>query len=459
MKRFELSDLKQGAHIHFIGIGGISMSGLAVILLQKGYKVSGSDRQKTHITDKLEGLGAVVFEGHNAENIKGADLVVHTAAVHDDNPEMRAAKENGIRLIDRAECLGAIMKLYKNAVGISGTHGKTTTTAMLTHALIYAEKDPTISIGGELDIIDGNIRAGESDYFVTEACEYTNSFLKFYPYIAVITNIEEDHLDFFSGLCEIKDSFSKFAALTKNIGFVVANGDDEDVRDALRDNELQVIYYGKNGNTDYWYENLKINCGYPEFDVIYKGEKRCTIKLNIPGLHNVLNCLAVCAVCDLLGISPDVYKIGIESFCGIHRRFEKLGTLNGATVIADYAHHPTEIQATITAAKDFEYNKLWCVFQPHTYTRTKTLWDSFLQCFNGVDKLIMTHIYAAREQFDGVTKASVLAEEINKRGIPSIYIEEFDDICDYLKKEVAPNDIVFVMGAGDIIDVGYQIAE
>lgn len=459
MKRFELSDLKEGAHIHFIGIGGISMSGLAVILLERGYKVSGSDRQKTHITDKLEKLGAVVYEGHNADNIQGADLIVHTAAVHSDNPEMKAASEAGIHLIDRAECLGAIMKLYKKAVGISGTHGKTTTTAMLTHALLYAKKDPTVSIGGELDIINGNIRAGKSDYFITEACEYTNSFLKFFPYIAVITNIEEDHLDFFSGIDEIRDSFSKFAALTKNSGFVVANGDDDDVRLALKDKELRVIYYGQKGNTDYWCENVKINCGYPEFDVVCRGEKRCRINLNVPGMHNVLNTLAVCAVCDLLGVDPQIYSKGIETFHGIHRRFEKLGLLNDATVIADYAHHPTEIAATIKAASEFEYNNLWCVFQPHTYTRTKTLWNNFLQCFDGVDRLVMTHIYAAREQFDGVTKASVLAEEIEKKGIDTIYIEDFDEICSYLNKEVGPGDVVFIMGAGDIIEVGYKIVK
>lgn len=458
MKRFELSDIKMGAHIHFIGIGGISMSGLAVILLQRGYKVSGSDRQKTHITDKLEKLGATVYEGHNAENIMGADLVVHTAAVHMDNPEIQEAVNKNIRLIDRAECLGAIMKLYKNAVGIAGTHGKTTTTAMMTHALIYADKDPTVSIGGELDIIDGNIRAGKSDYFITEACEYTNSFLKFYPYIAVITNIEEDHLDFFSGIEEIRESFSAFAELTKNSGYVVANGDDENVRLALSNHDLRIIYYGKDKNADYYYENLKIRCGYPEFDVMYKGEKRCRVKINVPGIHNVMNTLAVCAVCDLLGIAPEIYARGIETFNGIHRRFEKLGTLNGASVIADYAHHPTEIAATLKAAREFDYNKMWCVFQPHTYTRTKTLWSSFLECFDSVDKLIMTHIYAAREQFDGITRASNLAEQIQKKGIDAVYIEDFDSICEHLRKEVQPNDIVFIMGAGDVIEIGNRVA-
>lgn len=459
MKRFELSDLHIGAHIHFIGIGGISMSGLAVILLQMGYKVSGSDRQKSHITDKIEKLGATVFEGHNSKNIQGADLVVHTAAVKQDNPEMLAATEKGIKLIDRAECLGAIMKNYKNAVGVSGTHGKTTTTAMLTHALLYAKKDPTISIGGELDIIDGNIRAGKSEYFVTEACEYTNSFLKFYPYISVITNIEEDHLDFFSGIEEIRESFSSFAMLTKNCGYVVANGDDVNITIALANKDLNVVYYGKDYNSDYYYDKLKFNKGYPEFDVIYQGEYKCHIKLNVPGMHNVLNALAVVAVCELLGIEAETAARGIETFGGIHRRFEKLGEVNKASVVADYAHHPTEIAATIKACKEFDYSKIWCVFQPHTYTRTKTLWNDFIKCFDGVDKLIITDIYAAREPYDGVTKASDLAEDISKNGIDTVYIEGFDDICTYLKNELKEGEIVFVMGAGDVINIGKKLVE
>lgn len=459
MKRFELQDLKDGAHIHFIGIGGISMSGLAVVLLQKGFKITGSDRQKSNITNKLEALGATVFEGHNEKNIEGADLVVHTAAVHMDNPEMRASVDNNIRLIDRAECLGAIMKLYKNAVGISGTHGKTTTTGMLTYALMHADTDPTISIGGELDIIDGNIRAGMSDFFVTEACEYTNSFLKFFPYIAVITNIEEDHLDFFSGIEEIRKSFCDFADLTKDSGYVVANGDDENIKIALANSDCNIVYYGKNNACDYYYENVITKNGYPEFDVMHKGSIKAHIKLNVPGVHNIMNSLAVIAVCDILEVDLSKAIDGIEKFKGTKRRFEKLGMLNGATVISDYAHHPTEIAATIKAAKSFDYNKMWCVFQPHTYTRTKTLWNSFLNCFDGVDKLVLTHIYAAREQFDGVTKASDLAEQINNRGLNTSYIEDFDDICDHLRKNVEPDDIVFIMGAGDIVNIGEKITD
>ena len=359
MNRFELTELKENAHIHFIGIGGISMSGLAMVLIKNGYKVTGSDRQKSHITDKLEENGAIIYEGHDAKNVIGSDLVVHTAAVHDDNPEIQKAKADNIRLIDRAECLGAIMKLYEKAVGVSGTHGKTTTTGMLTHALIYADTDPTISIGGELDIIDGNIRTGKSEYFVTEACEYTNSFLKFFPHIAIITNIEEDHLDFFTGIEHIRESFAAFAELTNDGGYVVANGDDENVRIALEGKDCNVIYYGNSATNEYRYGNLLLKNGYPEFDVLHNGENIAHINLNVPGMHNVMNTLAVVATCRLLGLETEKIVKGIETFKGTHRRFEKLGTLNGATIIADYAHHPTEIIATLKAAKNFDYNRMW----------------------------------------------------------------------------------------------------
>lgn len=459
MKRFEISDLNKGAHIHFIGIGGISMSGLATILLQNGYKISGSDRQKSHITKKLEDNGAVIFLGHDSKNIKGADLVVHTAAIHEDNPEYQQAIKDNILLIDRAECLGAIMKLYKNAIGVSGTHGKTTTTAMLTHALMYAQTDPTISIGGELDIIGGNIRAGKSDFFVTEACEYTDSFLKFFPKIAVITNIEEDHLDYFSGIEHIRNSFSSFASLVGSDGFVVANGDDENVRLSLENKNLNIIYYGSSKSCDYYYDNLKMNNGYPEFDVVYNGEIKTHISLNVPGIHNAMNALATIIVCDILNIPYEICAKGIETFKGTHRRFEKLGVVYGATIIADYAHHPTEIIATIKSAQNFNYNKLWCVFQPHTYTRTRTLWNDFLTCFDGVDNLILTHIYAAREPFDGVTTSKALSEEIKKTIPDTIYIEEFEDVCNYLKKNIKENDMVFIMGAGDVIDIGYELTK
>lgn len=457
MSRFMMSDIEEGSSVHFIGIGGISMSGLAQIVLKQGYKVTGSDWNESTITKKLEDMGADIVYGHNSVNERGilnASVVVHTAAAKPDNPEMIFAKANDKRIIDRAEFLGAIMKGYKHAVGVSGTHGKTTTTSMLAHALVGAELDPTISIGGELELIGGNIRTGSSDYFVTEACEYTNSFLKFYPTIALITNIEEDHLDFFSGIDEIIESFRRFAYLTKDIGYVVAMGADKNIQTALKNaDDLNIITYGLENQFDYYAENIVYHAGFPSFDVMKNSNKLCHIKLNVPGEHNILNTLATIAVCELSGVNAEVAARGIESFKGTHRRFEKKGFLNGAIVIDDYAHHPTEIKATLEAAKKFPHNKLWCVFQPHTYSRTRTLWTEFTEAFDNTDELILTHIYAAREQYDGETSAEKLAADIKKRGINARYIDDFSDIAAFLKDNVKEGDIVFTMGAGDVVNI------
>lgn len=462
MERFKMEDIDAGAHIHFIGIGGISMSGLAQIALNDGYKVTGSDWNKSDITEKLEKLGANIVYGRgavNREGIEKASLVVYTAAAKADNPEMIAAKERGVRIIDRAEFLGAVMKNYSHAVGVSGTHGKTTTTSMLAHAMINAELDPTISVGGELDLIGGNIRTGKSDYFVTEACEYSNSFLKFYPTIALITNIEEDHLDFFSGIDEIIASFRRFALLTEGAGKVVALGSDENIKKALDKTGLDITTYGMEDIYDYYPQNIKYHAGFPRFDIYRNGNKRCSIQLNVPGEHNILNALATIAVCDLLGVDASAAAKGIENFKGTHRRFEKKGFVNNAVIIDDYAHHPTEIKATLKAAKAFEHNRIICIFQPHTYSRTRTLWNEFKEAFDDADELILTHIYAAREVFDGVTKPEDLAEEIKERGVNAKFIDDFDDIVKYIKKTAADGDIVFTMGAGDVTVIGPKLSE
>ncbi|MDD6736228.1 MAG: UDP-N-acetylmuramate--L-alanine ligase [Clostridiales bacterium] len=456
---FDIKQLDKGAHIHFIGIGGISMSGLAQIMLSKGYVVTGSDKSRSHITDKLEKLGAVIYEGHAAENVGGADLVVHTAAVHDDNPEMQAAKAASIQLITRAEFLGSIMKLYHHAAGIAGTQGQTTTTSMLAHALIRSGLDPTISVGGELDIIGGNIKTGKSDFFITEACEYTNSFLEFFPTIAVITNIDADHLDFFSGIDEIIASFRKYALLTKGKGCVIASGQDANVKKALEETALDIKYYGIGANYEYHAENLKYNAGFPSFEIWHSDKLLCALSLKVPGEHNVLNALAAIAVCDVWGADIARAKAGIEEFSGAHRRFEKKGEYNGAVIMDDYAHHPTEIRATLKAAAAADHNRLWCVFQPHTYSRTRTLWKEFCESFDNVDELIITHIYAAREQPDGVTRAEDLAADIAKRGIKTRFIENYGEIENILKSELEPGDIAFTMGAGDVVAIADSLCK
>lgn len=459
MNTFDISSLEPSSHIHFIGIGGISMSGLAQIMLKKGFYVSGSDRTKSNITDKLESLGARIFYNHDEANVSGADFIVYTAAVHKDNPEFIAASKSGALLLTRAEFLGAIMRLYKNALGVSGTHGKTTTTGMLACALIAAHFDPTVSIGGELGIIGGNIKTGSSDYFITEACEYTNSFLEFFPTVAVITNIDEDHLDFFSGIEEIIQSFRKFALLTKNKGFVVACGSDKNVIKALDGTALDIKFYGIGDNFEYSARNIEYENGYPVFEVWHNDELLLNLHLRIPGNHNILNALAVVAVCDNWGADMSLVKSGIESFSGAARRFEKKGVYSGAIVIDDYAHHPTEIQATLSAAKPFVKNRLWCVFQPHTYSRTKKLWNEFCESFDLVDELIITHIYAAREKFDGITRPELLADEIKKRGVNVRFIDDFSDIEAVLKSELKDGDTVITMGAGDVVNIADKLVE
>lgn len=459
MERLILSELPAGAHIHFIGIGGISMSGLAQIMLGRGFCVTGSDRTKTHITDKLESLGAAIYEGHRAENIAGADLIVYTAAVHGDNPEIQQATKEHIRLVDRAECLGAVMREFHHAVGVAGTHGKTTTTSMLSHALLGCGLDPTISLGGELDLIGGNIHTGADDLFITEACEYTNSFLKFFPTIALITNIEEDHLDFFKDIDDIIASFRSFAMLTKDKGYVVALGSDENIKKALDGAGLNVYTYGIGTGFHYCAENISYQAGFPSFDIQKDGAVLCHMTLNVPGEHNILNAVATIAVCDLLGADAKAAARGIETFRGTHRRFERKGTVNGATVIDDYAHHPTEIRATLSAVSKLAYHKLWCVFQPHTYSRTRTLWDKFVHAFAYVDELILADIYAAREMPDGVTTSEKLAEEIAATGRRVRYVPTFAQIEEILKNEVTENDIVLTMGAGDVVSIGEAIVE
>ncbi len=457
MHRFDF-EVDKCTHIHFIGIGGISMSGLAQLMLTRGFKVTGSDRGESHITKKLEDMGAVIYYTHSETNITGADLVVHTAAVHMDNPEMKAASECGVRLIDRAEFLGAVMKQYPRAIGVSGTHGKTTTTGMLTYGLIEAGADPTVSIGGELDIIGGNFKVGTDDCFVTEACEYTNSFLKFFPTVSLITNIEEDHLDFFSGIDEIRESFKRFAKLSLSLGgIVVANGDDEEVKRALAD-VSDIITYGMSDKNTYYAGDIVYSAGYPEFSVYHNGDVVCTVSLNVPGEYNMYNALAVIAVCDSIGFDAKLAAAGVGKFCGTKRRFEKKGMLGAAVVIDDYAHHPTEIRATLSAAKKMPHSRILTIFQPHTYSRTRTLWNDFVTAFDDTDKLIITDIYAAREAFDGVTTAEDLAAAISEHGVDVVYIKDFSDIADFVKSYVSDDDIVFTMGAGTVTELsGYLI--
>jgi len=435
-------------YVHFIGIGGISMSALAHIMLVQGNKVSGSDRSESPIVNILKKDGAEIFIGQSAENIKNPDLVVYTAAIADDNPELCEARNKGIKTMERAEFLGEMMLSYNFPISISGTHGKTTTTSMLSNVLLEADEEPTILVGGEFDKIGGNYYIGNKKYLIFEGCEYVDSFLHFNPFGALILNIEEDHLDYFSGIEQIKSSFNKFMRLLPKEGFVVANCDEKNVMDSLDGVQCEIIKYGKNG--DFSAENIKYDInGHGMFDVYKKGEKMAQIHLSIGGKHNVSNALAVFAAAERMGIRVDTIVKGIEGYCGTKRRFEYKGEINGAKVFDDYAHHPTEISATFDTASKMEHNKLWVVFQPHTYSRTNALKNDFVKALSNFDNVIVTDIYAAREKNTIGICASCISDEIEN----ARYIPDFAEISEHLKNNVQKGDIIITMGAGTVTDI------
>ena len=446
--------------IHFIGIGGISMSGLAAVLLNSGYKVSGSDFKNSPIVEKLKASGAEIYIGHKKENIKDVNLVVYTAAIPSDNPELIEAEEKNISLMDRAEFLGQIMKGHKYNVAISGTHGKTTCTSMLSHITLADDLDPTILVGGELDVIGGNFRIGSSDYFLTEACEYKRSFLKFFPYVGIILNIDADHLDYYKDIEEIADTFLEFSNLIPKDGFLVGYGDDFRVKEILSKVNCNTLSYGFEETTDVTAKNIVFNKnGCATFDVYKDNINLFTLTLTMPGKHNILNALASICVSIIFNISNDNIIEGLSKCTGAHKRFEYKGELNGVTVIDDYAHHPTEIKATLSTAKQIHHNKTYCVFQPHTYTRTKALFDEFTECFNDADELILMDIYAAREKSTGLVSSDELGDAIRRKGILCTNVHSHDEALNYVKSKLTYGDLLLTVGAGDVVIVGEKYLE
>lgn len=440
--------------VHFIGIGGVSMSGLAEILLERGYTVSGSDMKKSPATDKLITAGAEIYIGHSSNNIKNADIVVYTAAIPDDNPELLKAKELKLTLLSRAELLGYIMLGHKFNVAISGTHGKTTTTSMLSHITLSGNLDPTILVGGDLDIINGNVRTGKSEYFITEACEYKASFLQFYPYVGIILNIDADHLDYYKDIDDIKHAFVKFIKLIPKNGYLIANAEDDNTMEAAKSADCNVVTYGINTGNFTAQKIVFDEHGCASFDAYHKEGFLFKIKLNVPGTHNILNALAAIAASISLNIEKNAIVNGLESFGGTHRRFELKGTKNGITVIDDYAHHPTEIKATLAAAKNYPHKKIYCVFQPHTYSRTLSLFDEFSNAFLGVDEVILADIYAAREKDTGVVSSEKLAAAIKVKGVNCRNLHSFKEIANYLNETLESGDLLLTVGAGDVFEVG-----
>lgn len=452
-------DFKKPEAIHFIGIGGISMSGLAEILLDEGFRITGSDAQKSDLTEQLEAKGAVVAYGQCAENITDdIDVVVYTAAVHADNPEYAQAVTKGIPMLSRADLLGQMMKNYQQAVAIAGTHGKTTTTSMVTEILLAGNADPTISVGGILPSIGGNIRVGNSGVFVTEACEYTNSFLSFFPTIEVILNIEADHLDFFKDLDDIRHSFRLFEEKLSAEGTLIISHDIENYEELVKGLECQIITIGLTQGSDYQAVDIEYDTlARPTFTLKVKGEVAGQITLGVPGEHNVQNALAAIAVAASLGIEFAAVVKGLKGFTGTNRRFEKKGEIGGITVIDDYAHHPKEISVTLDAAKNYPHKKLWCVFQPHTYTRTKAFLDEFADALSKADEVILASIYAARETDTLGVSSQDIASRIEKNGTKAHYFPTFDEIETFILENCSPGDLLITMGAGDIVKVGERL--
>lgn len=456
-----IENIKKYKHIHMLGIGGVSMSGIAEILHNWGFKVTGSDATSSEITNKLIKNGILVTIGHDFENLKKADAVVYTAAIHPDDPEMVLAREIGITIIERCDFLGELTKAFSDTIGVSGTHGKTTTTSMVSICFLKANKDPNIQVGGILKQIDGNYRIGNSDYFIIEACEYVESFLKFRPKAEIILNIDNDHLDYFKTFDNIKNAFIKYVKLLPKDGFLVLNADDENCLDLANHTASAYVTYGiENKDANFTADNISFDHnGFAEFDVYKNKEFFEHIKLSVAGLHNVLNALSCISLCDHYGISGRDMKEALLEFTGAHRRLEYKGSYNDITVFDDYAHHPTEIKATCNALNNKKFNESWVIFQPHTYSRTKNLLDDFASALSQFDHIVIADIYAARETNTYGVSSKDIVDRINStRGAHNCeYISDFKDIVSYIKENAKPHDIILTLGAGNVTDLGPMI--
>ncbi len=448
--------LRPGRRVHLVGIGGVSMAPLGEVLHGAGVAVTGSDMRESEMVQHLRDVGIPVRIGHLSGNVEGTECVIRTAAVHDDNPEIAAARAAGIPVFERAQAWGAIMRDYQNAVCISGTHGKTTTTSMCTHIFLAAGLDPTVMIGGTLPLLHSGYRVGQGDTIVLESCEYCNSFLSFYPTVAVILNVEEDHLDFFKDLEEIEGSFRRFAELVPaDTGVVVANADDPGAMEALVDmDDRELITFGLDGG-DVHSANLVWENGLPEFDIMWNGLRYAHVRLNVPGIHNVKNALAAASAAIALGVTGSSVEEGLAGFHGVGRRFEFKGKYRGADVYDDYAHHPSELDALLTTAESLGYERIICAFQPHTYSRTKALFADFVRVLKKADLAILTEIYAAREQNTIGISARDVAEQIPG----AEFCATLEDTERRLRELARPGDLILTVGAGDIYTVGEKLVE
>ncbi len=456
-------DFNKPCHAHFIGIGGVSMSGLAEILKNDGFTVSGSDMKESDTTKSLEAGGIKVFYGQVASNISDdIDFVVYTAAIHPDNEEFVEVQRRNIPLLTRAQLLGQLMDNYKYSVAVAGTHGKTTTTSMMSYIMLEAGTDPTISIGGHLNEINGNIRVGNSDYFVTEACEYTNSYHEFRPYASIILNVDNDHLDFFKNIENIAASFATFATKTREGGALIVNGDmkyRDQVIEAVSNKDIKVFTFGKNEGNDFEARNIHLNeLGNAAYELYINGEDKGEVTLSVTGEHNAVNSLSAIAASLYIGISLEDIKEGLKKCHSADRRFQYKGTTdNGVIVIDDYAHHPTEISASLAVANSVKKSELWVAFQPHTYSRTKAHLKDFAKALSVSDHVLLADIYAAREKDDGSVSSKDLENELKNLGCDAVYLGSFEEIKKYFEKFSKNNDMLITMGAGNIDSLGMEL--
>ena len=442
--------LLPGKRAHLVGIGGVSMSPLAEVLQQMGLAVTGSDMSESRAVEHLRGLGIPVAIGHNAENLGGCDFVIRTAAAPDSNPEIAGAITRGIPVYERADGWGAIMRRYPNALCVAGTHGKTTTTSMCTHIFLAARRDPTVMIGGTLPILHAGYRVGQGDTVIAESCEYRDSFLRFSPTVAVILNVEADHLDYFQNLANIQRSFRRFAELVPPTGRVIVNADNASAMSTVAGLDRPMFTFGLKETADCTAANLQWSHGRPEFDILIRGERYAHVALQVYGEHNVLNALAAASAAYALGVDGADVETGLSGFTGAERRFQHKGTFNGAEVCDDYAHHPDEIHALLSAARQLDCQRIVVAFQPHTYSRTANLFDRFVEELKQADVVVLAEIYAAREQNTlGISSADLA------RNIPgSVYCSTLDETARKLREIVRPGDLVLTVGAGDIYRVG-----
>ena len=457
-----IDNIKKYKNIHMIGIGGVSMSGIAEILKNWGFHVTGSDANNSETISLLEKAGIKVTIGHNLEDVAKSDVVVYSAAIKQDDPEILEANKLNIPTIERADFLGEITRCYKDTICISGTHGKTTTTSMVSLCFLEGLKDPSIQVGAYLNAIKGNYKVGNSEHFILEACEYVESFLKFNPKAEIILNIDNDHLDYFKTFENIKKAFEKYVKLLPKDGLLVLNGDDKNCLDLAKLTNAKVLTYGiTNKKTDFFAVNIAFdNDGFPEFDVYHKDEFLDRFKLRVPGMHNVLNSLACIAVCTEYGINKKDIKSALLKFTGAHRRFEYKGKIeNKASVYDDYGHHPTEIIATAKSLMNKKYNESWAIFQPHTYSRTKLLLEDFAKALLNFDHIIVLDIYAAREKNTYNITSKDLVDKIKSLGKDALYIPDFNACVKYVKENIKQDDIVLTLGAGTVTEIGPMLVK